>query len=175
MAELTEDQILTVQEKGKGADRPLYYSAIERKEVLIGDDFEAFAVLVEPDLREEIIDRLGESNEGDPTRQTLYAEALQFEEADAATRLVDLERAVAGFGTFRLRILGSPAGASTEVAPLVQDTQRGVGVASEQRERVYHELQAARVLTELNERQEGSQDEIRQRESWEGVLSAYRS
>lgn len=174
MADLTEEQTITVQEKSQSIDKPSYYSSAERKNTIIGDDLEAFLILSDPDLKEEIIDRLGVSNEGDPDRQDLYKEALSFETVDASTRLVDLERGVAGFGAFRLRVMESPAGSTTDVAPLVQDIQRGLGAVSEQRERTYHEFQVSKVLTSINNRLEGSSDEVLQRESWEGVISAYR-
>lgn len=174
MADLTEEQVIEIQEKSQKIEKPEYYSALERKNVTIGGDLEGFLILADPDLKEEIIDRLGVSNEGDPDRQELYKEALAFEIIDATTRLIDLERGIAGFGAFRIRIMESPFGSTAEVAPMTQDVQRGLGVVSEQRERTFHEFQVSRVLTTLNDRLEGSAEEVSQRESWEGVISAYR-
>ena len=175
MGDLNTEQTIIVEERGlQGQDRPTFFNATTRQAETIGDDLEAFSILIEPDLREEIIDRLGESNQGDPDRRELYEEALLLEEEDANTGLTFLENRIAGFGAFRTRVLNSPCGSTPDVAPLIQDVQRGVGIVTEQRERAYHRLQASRVLSQLNERFEGSQDEIQQRDSWEGVLSRYR-
>jgi len=174
MADLTPEQIREVQKVQASVERPTYYSAILRQDIQISEDFEAFAILVEPDLREEIIDRLGQANEGDPVRRRLYEEAISFEQQDAQERLLVLERQVAGFGAFRQNVIASPAGSSPDIAPLIQDVQRNIGIVAEDRERMYHRLQVARVLESLNTRQEGGDNIQKQRDSWEEVLSTYR-
>lgn len=173
------DEIDTEQEallalKRLGNAKPSYFDASQDQFVVISDEFEAFCVLLDPDVREEIIERLSIANEGDPARQEIYAEAAKKEEADARLVLPDFDAAVDGFGAFREEITLQAFGTNTAVAPLIQDIQRGIGGVSEMRERAYHTLQTARVLKFLHTRGEGTDGQRTQRESWEPILTLYR-
>ncbi len=170
---------LTPEAQGKVDERrrpvrPQYYDASLRRVLTIGEDLEGFLLLADGDLREEIVDRLGQANEGTPDLDALYAEALVAEADDASAMLTDFDQALSGFSTFKDRVLSSPLGLSPEVAPLIQDVQRGVGPVVEKRERIFHRLQTARVLEDLRRRTSGTEDEIAQRDSWVGVIGVYR-
>jgi hypothetical protein len=173
------DEIDTAQEalltlKAKGSGKPVYFDASQNQPIAIGDELEAFCILLDPALREDLIERLSISDTGDPDRQAIYIEALRKDETDMNLLLPSFDSAIDGFGAFRDQVLQSPFGTSTQVAPLIQDLQRGVGSVGEMRDRTYHALQIARVLKLLNGREAGSEAQQAQRASWEPVLSLYR-
>lgn len=170
---LTEDQKNKLAES-KRQTRPAYYDAVSRQSITIGEDLEAFLILLNDDLREELIDRLGFASVGDPDVQTLYQESLTAEQLDTSVVLSQYDSILASYDAFRDRVSSSPFATSIEVAPMMQDVQRGVGVYLENRNRHFHSLQIARTLQTLKSREDGNDDTQLQRDSWANIIGVYR-
>jgi len=172
---LSDNQQQTLLDKRLPEDsRPAYFDAERAEEVQVGSAFEDFAILLDPGLREEILDRLDDASEIDDDYNTLLNEALDAEEDDADTMLADFRVAVDDYGTFRQALIGSYGSGAPEVAALQHDIRRNQGRLVEGFDYHYHRRQLARLIRTVHELGENNSDAEAQRQSWKEPLGVYR-
>lgn len=166
----TEEETLA---KNRESVRPSYFSATDDKSTAIGEDLEAFLILADPSLREELIDRVTEDTETDEDFQELFDECLSLEKQDATAVLAAYDDKLGGFTTFREEVRSSRFGTSTDVSVLIQDTQQAQTIAIANRDRAFHRSVAVEILPKRNGGITNEQQ--KQRSSWESVINTYSS
>lgn len=175
MAVTSEEQATLDQYKKGDGSRPNYYDSLEEKEKEISSDFESFSILLDNNLREEIISRLEDQTTDENTdRNTLYLEALDNEEADSDAMLTDFRVSVDDVSLFRSNVANSSFGNASEVSLMSQDIQRPVEAIVEGYEHHFHRRAIARLLRDLNTISVGNYHVEKQRDSWKTPLSEYR-
>lgn len=155
------------------ADRPSYLYALTGEQVVISSEMEDFAILIDGDVREEVIDRLREAVEINDDFNELLGQAVGAAESDANARLSDYVSALDGFNAFRTRLLKQPNAGSFEVGLIQHDVRRAQDRLVEEHDALFHDRQMAGLVLDVHTENENNPQAEAQRASWPAVLEMY--
>ena len=171
---------IIAKEKKKPEDRPSYYSASDKTFIQISESFEGYLILQPIDQKQKIlswVQKASKEKDKNIDRDALLQKFLNNRKNDAKTRVVELDKKLEDFNSFKSDLVDDGSGNSRytnilEISLLSQSLQKPVDELMMMREQAAHEVNMVSFLT--NRLIPDNSDTKRELQSWQTVLAAYK-
>lgn len=171
---LTDEQQQKLEDRRLSeGSRPSYYDSVAEDNVEIGEAFEEFLILLDPEVREEINDRLEDAAEVDTDFEAIFKRAASFDAEDANTMRESYDSALGDFSTFRTTVLSQHNSSAVEVAAIQTDVRRTQGRLVAEMDELQHRAQVADFLVSIHDQNVNNFAKKKQRDSWSAVFAEY--
>ena len=175
--ELTSEEIQKVSlQKKSDENLPVYYDSIQKQEVKISRDFEAFLILSGIDLKRSAItwiQRIQFMKKENKERDELLKEVIELENEDANAQLDAYSSKLSSFDSFRQEFSAGKFVSVAEVSKFLEDLQSVIAEMISNRDRAYYNHVTSKLLTERVGYDEETEDKEKQLKSWLTPLSTY--
>ncbi len=178
----TEELNIIAPQRKPASLRPVYYDATQKVLSTISEDFEAFLILKGSESKQKALSWITDAIKLDTKREdqnVILDQYIGLRSQDAALRTSEISAVMEKYDAFKSDFLTDGTDSSrfadiSEVNIFLQSVQRPLGDIATRRERAVHETNmSALQLAKLNQ-SKVSKDTLRELESWQTVMSAYK-
>lgn len=176
------DEITKIDKQKKPTEGlPFYFSSANKSSIQVGRDFEGFLILQSIDQKQILLKWLQQVNdiEQDNTdRDDLLDQYLVLRNADAESRIVEVDLQLNGFDEFRSSLFGDGTDPSkyaevVELSAMVQSMQRPIDEITIQREAAFHEKNLVKLITDRRINSKSDKNTQKELKSWQSVITTY--